>query len=56
MIARLADGGGDRRRHVCEMDTPPMGQSLRNMIYLFVGYRFWDMGLDMRLDETVQFN
>jgi hypothetical protein len=38
VIARLDAGGGDRRRHVCEMDTARMGHRLRNTIYLHVEY------------------
>jgi hypothetical protein len=45
VIARLADGVGDRRRYVCEMDATHMGQRLRNTIYLYVGYWFLNMGL-----------
>jgi hypothetical protein len=48
---RLAGGGGDRSWHVCEMDTAHMVQRLRNTIYLYMGYRFLNMGLDMGLDE-----
>jgi hypothetical protein len=33
VIARLASGGGDRRRYVCEMDTAHMEQRLRNTIF-----------------------
>jgi hypothetical protein len=56
VIALLAGGGGDRRRHICEMNTVHMGQRLRNTIYLYVGYRFVDMGLNMGLNGPIQFN
>jgi hypothetical protein len=56
VIARLASGGGDRRRYVCEMDTAHMKQGLRNTIYLYVGYWYLDMGLDMGLDGPIQFD
>jgi hypothetical protein len=38
VIVCLAGGGGDGRRHVCEIDTAHMGQMSRNTIYLYVGY------------------
>jgi hypothetical protein len=56
VIARLAGGGGDRRRYVCEMDTAHMEQRLRNTIYLYVVYWYLDMGLDMGLDGPIQFD
>jgi hypothetical protein len=51
-IARLAGGGGDRCRHICEMDTAHMGQRLRNTIYVYMAYWFLDTGLDMGLDRA----
>jgi hypothetical protein len=51
-VARLDGGGGDRRWHVCEMDTAYIEQRLRNMIYLYVEYNFLDMGLDTDLNRT----
>jgi hypothetical protein len=56
VIACLAGGGGDRRRYVCEMDTSHMEQRLRNTIYLYVGYWYLDMSLDMGLDRPIQFD
>jgi hypothetical protein len=56
VIARLASGGGDRRRYVCEMDTAHMEQRLRNTIYLYMGYWYLDMGLNMGLDGPIHFD
>jgi hypothetical protein len=56
VIAHLAGGGSDRRRYVCEMDTAHMEQRLRNTIYLYVGYWYLDIGLDMGLDGPIQFD
>jgi hypothetical protein len=54
--ARLDNDSGDRQRYLCEMDTAHMEQRLRNTIYLYVGYWYLDMGLDMGLDGPIQFD
>jgi hypothetical protein len=38
------------------MDTAHMKQRVRNTIYLYVGYWYLDMGLDMGLDGPIQFD
>jgi hypothetical protein len=38
------------------MDTAHMEQRLRNTIYMYVGYWYLDMSLDMGLDGPIQFD